>query len=73
MLPGIMKTVVEMGQFMRQKKKLNKEIQNYTFTKLLKVLSVSYIKHSDSGTVLKNVLHTNEGQLRCVKWHVAMK
>lgn len=41
---------------MRQKNKLNKEIQNRNFTKLLKVFTVSNIKKNDSGTVLKNVL-----------------
>ena len=51
MLSGIMKTVIKMGQFMRQKKK---ELQNYPFTKLLKILSVSNIGKFDSGTVLKN-------------------
>lgn len=46
---------------MREKNKLNKEIQNCNFTKLLKVFTVSNIKKFDSGTVLKICYHTNEG------------
>lgn len=53
MLSGIMETVVKMGQFMRQKKK---QLQNYPFTKMLKILSVRNIGKFDSGTVLKTAL-----------------
>lgn len=56
MLSGILKTVVKMGQFLRQKKKWNKELQNYNFTKLLEILSVRNTRKFDSGTVLKNAL-----------------
>lgn len=58
MLPGITKTVFKMGQFMRQKNKWNKELQNYTFARLLIILLVSNIGKSESGTVLKKCIIT---------------